>query len=310
MTGLDDIQKFFFLGIGGIGMSALARYFKSQGKQVAGYDKTASALTRKLEAEGIEVFLEDRVEILPQEFREKSHTLIVYTPAIPKGHRQFNYFREEGFEMAKRAVVLGQVTKGSFTLAVAGTHGKTTTTAMLAHLLKQCGEKLTAFMGGISENYQTNLLLEGNELVVVEADEFDRSFLQLAPNIAAVTSMDADHLDIYGQNEQLQQSFLDFVGLIPQDGSLFYKNGLPLQGISVGIADDADVRAEHVRVENGRYLFDLRYRDEVLKHFSLELPGKHNLLNAVTALGMAIAYGADKDKLPAALKSFKGVHRR
>ncbi len=310
MTDFRNIQNVYFIGIGGIGMSALARYFKSLGKNVAGYDKTGSALTGKLQEEGIPVYLTDGVEKLPQAFIDDRSTLVVYTPAIPGDHKQYNFFRSENYTLMKRAAVLGRITRDIYTLAVAGTHGKTTTTAILAYLLKETGAKVTAFLGGISENYQSNLLLAGNEVMVVEADEFDRSFLQLSPNIAAVTSMDADHLDIYGENEQLQQSFLDFIALVPQDGTLFFRNGLPLQGTSVGIADAAEVTAENVRIENGSYLFDLNFRGEIISGFRLQLPGKHNLLNAVTALAMAIEYGSPKEGLVTALAGFKGVHRR
>ncbi|GHA27021.1 UDP-N-acetylmuramate--L-alanine ligase [Salinimicrobium marinum] len=310
MSNFDHIKNMFFLGIGGIGMSALARYFNAQGINVAGYDKTRSSLTGKLESEGISVIYKDDVEDLPLEFTEDKNALIVYTPAIPKNHQQFNFFKAEGFTLEKRAVVLGKITKNIYTLAVAGTHGKTTTTAMLAHLLKETGEEVTAFLGGVAENYGSNLVMSGNKVTVVEADEFDRSFLQLSPNIAAITSMDADHLDIYGANEQLQQSFLDFVALVPQDGTLFYKKGLPLQGTSVGVEDGADVTAENVRVENGSYYFDLNFRGKIYKNFSLSLPGKHNLFNAVTALAMAIEFGCLPSGLARALTVFKGVHRR
>lgn len=310
MSSFDQIENIYFLGIGGIGMSSLARYFHSQGKHIAGYDKTATGLTRSLEQEGIKVIYADEVEELPAEFRQDKGTLVVYTPAIPKDHRQFNFFKAGGFKMEKRAVVLGKITRNVFTLAVAGTHGKTTTTAILAHILKETGAKVTAFLGGVSENYQSNLIMAGDEVMVVEADEFDRSFLQLSPDIAAITSMDADHLDIYGANEQLQQSFLDFVALVPQDGTLFFKNGLPLQGTSIGIQDNADVTAENVKVENGSYRFDLKFRDKIYEGFSLALPGKHNLLNAVTALAMAIEFGTPSAGLAGALVGFKGVHRR
>ena len=310
MSNFENIKNMYFLGIGGIGMSALARYFNSQGFNVAGYDKTRTSLTAQLEKEGINVIFEDAVEKIPEQFGNAENTLIVYTPAIPKDHSQFNYLKSNGFSMEKRSVVLGRITKGIFTLAVAGTHGKTTTTAMLAHLLKETGEEVTAFLGGLAENFNSNLVLEGTKVMVAEADEFDRSFLQLSPNIAAITSMDADHLDIYGENEQLQQSFLDFAGLVPQDGTLFFKNGLPLQGTSLGIEDDADVTAENVTVKNGSYYFDLKFRGKLYKDFSLSLPGKHNLLNAVTALAMAIEFGCPPAGLARALTVFKGVHRR
>lgn len=310
MSNLKNIQNLYFIGIGGIGMSALARYFKNLGKNVAGYDRTHSELTHTLESEGIKVIFSDDVAVLPSEFIQDKNSLVVYTPAIPSGHKQYDYFVGNGYAVEKRSTVLGMVTENIFTLAVAGTHGKTTTTAILAHLLKETGAEVTAFIGGIAENYQSNLILAGNKVMVVEADEFDRSFLKLSPNIAAITSMDADHLDIYGQNEQLQESFRAFSQLLPQDGTLIFKNGLDLNGTSVGIDDDADVIAENIKVEQGTYFFDLRLKTELLKGFSLTLPGKHNLLNAVTALAMAIEYGAPKDKLAEALAGFKGVKRR
>lgn len=310
MSKLDHIQNIYFIGIGGIGMSALARYFNSLGKNVAGYDRKKSGLTHKLEEEGIKVLLDEKVEALPLEFIEDKNALIVYTPAVPESHTQYNYFVSKGYRVEKRAAALGMVTENTYTLAVAGTHGKTTTTAILAHLLKETGVEVTAFLGGISENIQSNLLLAGNKVMVVEADEFDRSFLKLSPNMAAITSMDADHLDIYGAEEEMQETFKSFAGLLPKDGRLFYKKGLPLKGTSLGIEDGADITAENVRVENGSYLFDLDMQGEKFTGFRFSLPGKHNLLNAVTALAMAVTYGAPASLLPKALDSFKGVTRR
>ena len=291
-------------------MSALARYFNAIGKRVAGYDKTPSVLTGKLEAEGIEVNYVDEVEEIPQQFRDKENTLVVYTPAIPKDHKQHHYFLDENFEIQKRAEVLGLITKNIFTLAVAGTHGKTTTTAILGHLLKETGAKVTAFLGGISEDIQSNLILNGNEVMVVEADEFDRSFLKLSPNIAAITSMDADHLDIYGKPEELVRSFNDFAALVPEDGTLFVKNGLPLKGVTLGIEDESDYAAINVKINNGAYYFDLRTPNTILRDLKCFLPGMHNLQNAITALAIAIQYGSPTEKLAGALYSFKGVKRR
>jgi len=291
-------------------MSALARYFRTIGKTVGGYDKTSTSLTKSLEAEGIKVYYKDEVDTIPQEFKEKEKTMVVYTPAIPKDHRQHQYFKQEQFEIRKRASVLGLITKGIYTLAVAGTHGKTTTTAILGHLLKETGAKVTAFLGGISEDIQSNLIMQGNEVMVVEADEFDRSFLQLSPNIAAITSMDADHLDIYGAPEELVKSFNDFAALVPEDGKLFVSNGLPLQGITMGVDDDADYSAINIKIENGAYEFDLRTPDGIIKNLKCYLPGQHNLQNVVTALAMAINYGSPTEKLAGALYNFKGVKRR
>ena len=241
MNNFSHIKNIYFLGVGGIGMSALARYFNVLGIKVAGTDRHRSELTTKLEAEGINVIYSSELGDIPQEIREDKKSIIVYTPAISEKNPQYQYFLSEGYTVKKRAQVLGEVTRGTRTLAVAGTHGKTTTTAILAHLLKHSGAKVSAFLGGISENYQSNLILAGNEVIVVEADEYDRSFLQLYPNIAAITSMDADHLDIYGEPQQLEDSFREFAGLLPSDGLLFHKKGLPLNGISVSVEEDADI---------------------------------------------------------------------
>lgn len=310
MTDLNHIQNFYFIGIGGIGMSALARYFNANGKTVAGYDKTPSPLTKSLEEEGIRVNYVDEVNKITKEFQNKENTLVVYTPAIPKDHKQHHYFIDNKFEIQKRSVVLGMITKGIYTLAVAGTHGKTTTTAILGHLLKETGVKVTAFLGGISEDIQSNLILNGNEVMVVEADEFDRSFLKLSPNIAAINSMDADHLDIYGDPEKLTESFKEFAALVPEDGKLFIKNGLPLQGTTIGVEDDSDYAAVNVKIKDGAYHFDLKTPTITAGTFTCNLPGKHNLQNAVTALAMAIHYGVSPAKLVLALNSFKGVKRR
>jgi UDP-N-acetylmuramate--alanine ligase len=306
----DNIQNIYFIGIGGIGMSALARYFHFEGKNVSGYDRTHSEITRELQKEGIEVITSSAVEDLPEAILQDRQSLIVYTPAIPQDHPQYLHFTADSYTMEKRAVVLGNLTRGHFTLAVAGTHGKTTTSTMLAHLLKQTGSQITAFLGGIAENYHTNLILDGDRAMVVEADEFDRSFLKLSPNLAAITSMDADHLDIYGEDSQIKESFNAFAALVPEDGKLFFANGLPLNGISVGVDDDADVAAVNIGVKNGNYKFDLRTKEKTYKGFELSLPGKHNLQNAVTALAMAIEFGAPPELLAKALASFKGVERR
>ena len=310
MDQFKNIENLYFIGIGGIGMSALARYFNSLGKQVAGYDKTPTSLTRSLEGEGIQIVYKDEIDTIPLAFRNTENTLIVYTPAIPKDSKQYNHFIQQEFQLKKRAVVLGMITQGVFTLAVAGTHGKTTTTAILGHLLKETGAKVTAFLGGISEDIQSNLILNGNEVMVVEADEFDRSFLNLSPNIAAITSMDADHLDIYGAPEKLIESFNDFAALIPENGTLFVKNGLPLKGRTIGIEDNADYSAQNITVKNGTYHFDLITPTISIANLKFSLPGKHNLLNAITALAIAIHYGSPTDELARALYSFKGVKRR
>ncbi len=310
MNNLSHIQNYYFIGIGGIGMSALARFFKSQGKYVAGYDKTASVLTKELEAEGILVTFKDDISEIPKQFKDSEKTLVVYTPAVPKENLQLQYFIEEQFILKKRAEVLGLISSNRFTLAVAGTHGKTTTTAILGHLLKETNAPVTAFLGGVSEDIQSNLILKGDEVIVAEADEFDRSFLHLSPNIAAINSMDADHLDIYGVNEHLQASFKAFAALLPKDGILFVKNGLPLEGKTIGIEDDADFSAINIKILDGNYHFDLKTPTEIIEGFTLHLPGRHNVLNAVTALAMALEYGSPAEQLRDALQSFKGIRRR
>ncbi|PKD16563.1 UDP-N-acetylmuramate--alanine ligase [Salegentibacter salinarum] len=310
MQDLNHIQNIYFIGIGGIGMSALARYFKFQGKNVAGYDKTSTSLTRTLEAEDIVVVYDEKINSVPAEFQDKENTLVVYTPAVPEAHEQLAYFRNNEFTLNKRAAVLGLISKGKTTLAVAGTHGKTTTTAILGHLLKETGAKVTGFLGGISEDIQSNLILKGDDVIVVEADEFDRSFLHLSPNIAAITSMDADHLDIYGKKEELEDTFRQFAKLVPENGTLFIKNGLPIEGKTFGIEDDADYSAQNIKIENGTYHFDLKTPNGVIEGFMFNLPGKHNVLNAITALAMAIQFGSPIPKLARALYGFKGVKRR
>ncbi len=311
MKNPDHIEHFYFIGIGGIGMSALARYFQAKGAKVCGYDRTPSKLTAELEQEGIFISYADEVEAIPQNIlKDVENSLVVYTPAVPKDHKQFGYFQQEGFQVVKRSELLGMVTANKYCLAVAGTHGKTTTTAILGHLLKETGAKVTAFLGGISEDIQSNLIMQGDEVVVVEADEFDRSFLRLSPNIAAITSMDADHLDIYGSKEELEKSFNEFAAKIPENGTLFVNNKLSLSGTTLGINDASDYSAKNVKIENGTYVFDLKTPSQTIENLKFNLPGNHNLLNAITALAMAIEYGSPTIDLARALYSFKGVRRR
>ena len=310
MKSLNNIQTFYFIGIGGIGMSALARYFNSMGKNVFGYDKTPSTLTSTLVSEGIAITYIDEVSELPTLVSDKENTLIVYTPAIPKQNKILQYVFAENYSVLKRAALLGEVTKNTLCLAVAGTHGKTTTSAILGHLLAECNMPVTAFLGGIAENYNSNFISKGHEITVVEADEFDRSFLQLSPDIACVTSMDADHLDIYGDSSSIENAFKDFSNLLPNPNNLLFKKGLPLTGKSVAIEETADFEAQNVRIENGSYVFDLKTPNETLRNLQFYLPGHHNLFNAVTALGMAILAGSPTDWLPKALLTFKGVQRR
>lgn len=307
---LKNIHNIYFVGIGGIGMSAIARFFKSQNKNVAGYDKTQTEITNSLEALNISVHFEDEIGCIENSFLNIDETLVVYTPAIPKDHKQLNYFKSNGFKVLKRSEILGIITENTFCLAVAGTHGKTTTTSILGHLLKFCDVKLTAFLGGISENYNSNLILNGDKVSVVEADEFDRSFLTLSPDMAAVTSMDADHLDIYGDASQLQETFKDFTKKIKPNGKLFVKKGLPIQGITYGIEDGSDYSIQNIKIENGTYVFDVKTPNTTIKNIEFNLPGRHNLSNALVALAMSVEYGLPTKQLAKALASYKGVKRR
>ncbi|MFI2742696.1 UDP-N-acetylmuramate--L-alanine ligase [Zhouia sp. PK063] len=307
---LDRVHNVYFIGIGGIGMSALARYFKFIGKQVAGYDKTETTLTKELVNDGILVHYHDDIHLIPDDFKNIQDTLVVYTPAVPNNHTEYLFFEQHDFQIHKRSVVLGFITKDSFCLAVAGTHGKTTTSAILAHLLKECGLPLTAFLGGISENFNSNFCIEGNEYTVVEADEFDRSFLHLAPNIACITAMDADHLDIYGSKEALEESFIDFTKNIKENGQLFIRKGLALPGITYGIEENADYDIKSIRIIDGIYHFDIHTPTTVVKNVIFKKPGRHNLLNALAAFAMADAIKCPIEKLVEGLQSFKGIQRR
>ncbi|KAB5489955.1 UDP-N-acetylmuramate--L-alanine ligase [Flagellimonas hadalis] len=306
---LKNIHSVYFIGIGGIGMSALARYFDFIGKPVAGYDKTPTPITDGLQEKGIQVHFEDDIASVPDTFKQPG-TLVVYTPAVPSSHGELNFYKANGFEIKKRSEVLGIITKDSYCLAVAGTHGKTTTSCILAHLLKECGLPFTAFLGGVSEDFNSNFVLEGTEYSVVEADEFDRSFLRLFPTVACITSMDADHLDIYGTHEELLQSFRDFAGRIKPGGKLFVRKGLPMEGITFGIEDGSDFCIEHIDIEQGTYIFDLVTPSEVLKQVRFGKPGRHNLLNGLAAFAMAVQTGCPPHRLAEALATFKGVQRR
>ncbi|GAB1855450.1 UDP-N-acetylmuramate--L-alanine ligase [Flavobacteriaceae bacterium MHTCC 0001] len=307
---LNNVHNIYFVGIGGIGMSALARYFKSIGKYVAGYDKTPTEITDALKQEGIAIHFNDNVSFIEAPFKHIDNTLVVYTPAIPKQHEELNYFLSRGYNVMKRSQVLGWITESTFCLAVAGTHGKTTTTSILGHLLYQNNVKLTAFLGGISENYNSNLILNGNAVSVVEADEFDRSFLTLSPDLACITSMDADHLDIYGDASKLKQSFEDFSKKIKPNGKLFVKNGLPIQGITYGIEDDADYAVQNIKIENGVYVFDIKTPKDIIRGVKFHLPGRHNLSNALIAMAMAAEFGVSHQQLASALATYRGVKRR
>jgi len=307
---LKTLNNVYFIGIGGIGMSALARYFRFIGKNVAGYDKTETPLTRELTDLGIDVHFEDDIHRVPEEFYDAANTLVVYTPAVPAEHSEYQYFLNRDFELKKRSEVLGLITKDTFCFAVAGTHGKTTTSCILAHLLQETKTSFTAFLGGISEDFDSNFVFEGTDYSVVEADEFDRSFLRLFPDVACVTSMDADHLDIYGDEKELKKSFKQFTGRIKPGGKLFVRKGLPLDGITYGIEDESDYCIENIRIEEGTYIFDLVTPETKLSEVKFNKPGRHNLLNGLVAFAMATQTGESIHELAMALETFKGVQRR
>ncbi|MFV8332361.1 UDP-N-acetylmuramate--L-alanine ligase [Flavobacterium sp. GSP14] len=306
---LNQIHNVYFIGIGGIGMSNLARYFKNLGKKVSGYDKTPSVLTDELIESGISIHFEDDIHAIPKDFYLEN-TLVIITPAVPKTHSEWNYFLERDFQVKKRAEVLGIITKDTFCFAVAGTHGKTTTSGILGHILQESGADVTAFIGGIVENYNSNLIGSGKTVTVVEADEFDRSFLHLHPNIACITSMDADHLDIYGTSEAIEESFVEFASKIEDKSNLFITKELPLEGVTCAVNEDAVFKAFNVRIGNGSYVFDVQTPTEVIQDLHFGLPGRHNLMNALMAIAMAKLFGTPTDAIAKAIASFKGIKRR
>lgn len=305
---LDSIHNVYFIGIGGIGMSAIAIYFKSNGKNVGGYDKTPTEITSSLQKMGIKIHFEDAVNLIDDTFKNTKNTIVIYTPAVPKNHTELNYFITNNFTVLKRSEILGEITKSTICLAVAGTHGKTTTSTILGHILKEANVNATSFLGGISENYNSNIILGGSEVSVVEADEFDRSFLKLSPNIACITSMDADHLDIYGAHTELEKSFQEFASKVSD--KLIVRKGLPVNGQTFGIEENADYNAYNIRIENGAYIFNVKTPTETFENIKIFIPGKHNVLNAVAALAMANSFGISIQVIAKALLTFKGIKRR
>lgn len=306
---LKEIHNVYFIGIGGIGMSALARYFRNIGKNVSGYDKTPTMLTDELIANGMEIHFEDNTNLIPKDYLAEN-TLVIVTPAVPKSHSEWNWLIEKGYAIKKRAEVLGIITKDTFCFAVAGTHGKTTTSSILGHILYESGADVTAFLGGIVENYNSNLIGSGKTVTVVEADEFDRSFLHLHPDIACVTSMDADHLDIYGDASAIEESFREFADKVADKNKMFVPKGLPLEGLTVSINQESDFRAHNIRIEDSAYVFDVQTPAETIRNIRFGLPGHHNLMNALMALAMAKTFGTPTRSIATALASFRGVQRR
>lgn len=318
MIKLDDIRLVYLIGIGGIGMSALARYFRSKGLTVAGYDRTPTALTKELEDEDIAVHYDDNIKLIPDVFLQekiKNYVLVIYTPAVPKDHLELNYFKNHNYDVLKRSEVLGMLTKGSQSIAVAGTHGKTSTSSMIAHVLKFTGYDCNAFLGGITTNYNSNLLLsDSSNTTVVEADEYDRSFLHLYPDIAIITSLDPDHLDIYGNKDEIQNTYREFASQIKPNGLLVCKKGLEINAkvktITYSTTEKADVQAKNIRIENGTYLFDVDSSKGKINNIRLQFAGSHNVENALAVIAVAQALKLDTDDLRNALASFKGVKRR
>ncbi len=313
------VENYYFLGIGGIGMSAIARYFKAKGFNVAGYDRTVSLLTHELEKEGIAVNYSDEVEVIPSEYKNPDNTFVVFTPAIPKDNVQYNFFVSNNFVMQKRAQVLGDITRRERGLCVAGTHGKTTTSTMIAHILKQSHVDCNAFLGGISKNYTSNLLLsDKSDLVVIEADEFDRSFHHLSPYMAVVTATDADHLDIYGTYDAYVESFNHFTSLVQPGGVLIMKKGIVLnpqlaENVSLytySATEKADFYADNIRIGGGKLLFDFIAPTTKICDVDLGVPVLVNVENAVAAMAVALLSGATESELKAGIASFAGIRRR
>ncbi len=311
--GIDKMSEVYFIGIGGIGMSAIARFFHAGGAKVSGYDKTPTVLTKELEASGIAVHYEENVELIP-----KRVELIVYTPAVPTEHKELVYYRENGYKVVKRSDVLQIISKSSFNICIGGTHGKTTITTMVAHLLRDSGFGCNAFLGGIAVNYGTNFWSSEKNVCVIEADEYDRSFLKLSPDVAIITAMDADHLDIYGTAAAMEQAFIDFSKRVKPNGVVIGKFGLERTKelksqhyLSYSLQNEsADVYAANIRMMNGSYEFDVILKDNVLENVKLNMGGMHNVENVVAAIAVASSLGIENDKIKAAVENFRGVKRR
>lgn len=304
-----DKNNIYLIGIGGIGMSALARYFIGMGKNVAGYDKVRTPNCEMLEKEGIAIHYEDNLEFIDKEFRKKGETTVIYTPAIPEDHNELNYFIKREFTLLKRAKVLGEIAKNHTCLAVAGTHGKTTTSALLAHMFRNANQKVTAFLGGIAVNYNSNFLKgEESDILVAEADEYDRSFLQLHPDGAIITSIDADHLDIYDGEEDLKQTFQTFADSVKTNRII--QADVKIQGHNYGLGGEETFSGQNIRIDNHNYIFDLKTPRGIVKNISSGLPGRHNVENAIGAAALAYNYGLSNEEIKSGISSFKGVKRR
>jgi len=312
MKEIKNISRIYFLGIGGIGMSALARYFMSKNISVSGYDKTSSPLTQKMEKEGMTIHYEDNVELL-----DKNADLVVYTPAIPKDQKELNYYKDNGYDLVKRSDLLQEITRSTFNICIAGTHGKTTISTMVAHILRHSGFGCNAFLGGISVNYDTNFWASENNVSVVEADEYDRSFLKLSPDVAVISAMDADHLDIYGTKENMEDAFVEFANQLKPGGILFTKYGLSDKNFissnhyRYSLQNDmADVYGDNITIRDGGYVFDVKSDKWELNDIRLNMGGMHNVENAVVAIAIAFHLKISPIKIKNAVGTFKGVKRR
>jgi len=315
---LERIHNIYFIGVGGIGMSAIARYFNALGKRVGGYDKVSRPITDKLQHEGITVNFTDNEESIPGYFKNKENTLVVITPAIPTLNHQLNYFMEQGFTLKKRSEVLGIIANSQNCIAIAGTHGKTTISTMVSYFMQQSRIGCNAFLGGVSKNFNTNLLVNpDSEMMVVEADEFDRSFLYLQPQHAIISAIDADHLDIYKSKDSVNEAFWQFIQQIKPKGTLIIKSGIDIEiqrnDINIytySLNDNSDFKAENIRIDNGLYVFDFVSKGLRIHDLKLGLPGRINVENAVAAIAMAYLNGAHQDEIYNAVPKFKGIERR
>jgi UDP-N-acetylmuramate--alanine ligase len=311
--GAGGLQALYFIGIGGIGMSALAKYYHSKGVKISGYDRTSTPLTQELEAEGINIHYEENVELIP-----KNPDLVVYTPAVQAAHKELQFYKTNGYTVVKRSDLLATITKSSFNICVAGTHGKTTTSTMIAHILRDSGYGCNAFLGGISANYDTNFWSSEKDVCVVEADEYDRSFLKLSPDVAVITAMDPDHLDIYGTAPEFEDAFIEFAGKIKSGGCLISKFGLKrskdfktVKHLTYSYNNNAaDAYASNVTVKNEAYIFDVVGKDWMLKNVQLQMGGLHNIENGVAAISIAKYLGIEDEKIKEAVRRFRGVKRR
>ena len=306
---LEKYKNIYFLGIGGIGMSSLALYFIDKQKSVGGYDKVKSSITKQLSLKGSVINYEDSKVNIPNNFLNKEETLVVYTPAIPKSNKQFVFFQQSSFKILKRSEILGILSKNKFCIAVAGTHGKTTTASILSHILLDNNIKFTSFIGGISENYNTNFIQNGDEIILVEADEFDRSFLTLYPDIACITSIDPDHLDVYFNEQSLYDSFTDFTNNIKNEGVLLVNEKISIKGSTFGFDKNSDFHITNYNISNEEVFFDINYNG-LISSIKFNMQGRHNALNALVAFAIGLELKIDKLKLSKSLSTFLGVKRR